>query len=300
MLQEHNVKDAKNIEYLNKFYHVILNKTILFKGGTLIVIDKKLPVTISYSYLHPSSRMSTAFINIFDTRLYLVNIYAPSGNKKQKEREEFFDQELMQSLIANTDNIILAGDWNCVLAPSDSSRPKSTPLSKTLKGIINTLNFKDVISAKKSSPEYTYYKCDYAARLDRIYVSTLFPNIVNTATKSASFSDHLYVSVEVTISTQVQIGRPLWKLNVSLIKEDLIKANFGILWAHFQRKKSSFPNIICWWEDLVKPGMKKFYIQQGIENRKYQHGLINYLEMQLRREYEIANHTGEPNKHFLD
>ena len=137
------------IDYLNNFYHVILNKSVLSKGGTLILIDKKLPGTISYPYLHPSSRISTAILNIFDTKLYLVNVYAPSGNKKQKEREEFFEQELMQSLIVNTDNIILAGDWNCVLSPNDSSRPKNTPISKTLKGIINSFHYKDIISAKK-------------------------------------------------------------------------------------------------------------------------------------------------------
>ena len=38
MIQEHNVKDLKKIDYLNQFYHIILNKSILLKGGTLIAI----------------------------------------------------------------------------------------------------------------------------------------------------------------------------------------------------------------------------------------------------------------------
>ena len=222
MIQEHNIKDAKKIQYLAEFYHIILNKSILLKGGTLIAIDKKLPCNIGFSYIHPTSRLSTTYLNIFYTKLYLMNVYAPSGKNKEREREDFFENELMQNLITNTDNIILAGDWNCILSRNDSSKPDNTPISKTLKGIINNLRFKDVISAKKSKLEFTYYQHDYAARLDRIYVSKLFNNIVSTATKSAYLSDHLNVSAEINISVKVKIGRPQWKLNVSLLKENLI------------------------------------------------------------------------------
>ena len=35
MIQEHNVKEEKKIEYLAESYHIILNKSILLKGGTL-------------------------------------------------------------------------------------------------------------------------------------------------------------------------------------------------------------------------------------------------------------------------
>ena len=90
MLQEHNVKDAKKIEYLTKFYYVILNKSILLKGGTLIIVDKRLPSTIVYSYMHPTSRLSTTTLNIFNTTIYLEHVYAPSGNNKEKERGDVF------------------------------------------------------------------------------------------------------------------------------------------------------------------------------------------------------------------
>ena len=95
MLQEHNVKHPKKIEFLNQFYHLILNKSILSKGGTLIAINKKLPHTIGSTYLHPTSQLTTAYLNVFNTKLYLVNVYAPSGKSKEKEREDSFDQELM-------------------------------------------------------------------------------------------------------------------------------------------------------------------------------------------------------------
>ena len=91
MIQEHNIKDHRKIEYLAEFYHIILNKSILLKGGTLIAIDKKLPCNIGYTYMHPTSRLSSIYLNVFNTRLYLINIYAPSGKAKEKEREDFFE-----------------------------------------------------------------------------------------------------------------------------------------------------------------------------------------------------------------
>ena len=46
LIQEHNIKHMGKIEYIFKYYHVILNKSILLKGGTLILIDKRLPASI--------------------------------------------------------------------------------------------------------------------------------------------------------------------------------------------------------------------------------------------------------------
>lgn len=50
------------------------------------------------------------------------------------------------------------------------------------------------------------------------------------------------------------------------------------MWAYIQNRKRSFPNIIMWWEESVKPNMKKFYIQQGKEMKRLQYGFIQYLE----------------------
>ena len=41
MIQEHNVKSLDKLEYILKYYTVILNKSILFKGGIIILIEKK-------------------------------------------------------------------------------------------------------------------------------------------------------------------------------------------------------------------------------------------------------------------
>ena len=46
LVQEHYIKSLGRIEYLLQYYNVVLNASILLKGGTLILIDKRLPCRI--------------------------------------------------------------------------------------------------------------------------------------------------------------------------------------------------------------------------------------------------------------
>ena len=299
-IQEHNIKQLSKLKYLEKYYYIILNTSIQFKGGTLILIDRQLPIEISRVYLHPTSRMCTAYVSIFGFKLYLVNIYAPSGKQRKIEREAFFTNELIQQLVTNTDNLILMGDWNSVILKRDSTNIQNTSLSKSLKNIITSFKFKDVYAENRNQPEFTFYKDNYAARLDRIYLSKLFDNIQEVKTIAASFSDHLCVSVKFQLCTQIELGRPRWKLNTSLLTKDLIKQNFQTLWLHLQSQKRHYNTIIQWWEELVKPRVKKYFIMQGKEENNFKYGTLNYLEYKLRHQYEIANTSGIINKEIID
>ena len=253
LIQEHNIKFLDKIEYLLKYYNVILNKSVLLKGGTLILIDRRLPATIRRSYLHPTSRICTVVLDVLGTELYLVNLYAPSGRNKEQEREDLFEQELIYQLIANTDNIVMCGDWNSVLVPKDTTNPANACYSKVLKRILTSFKYKDIYSSYKGKPPYTYYRKNYASRLDRIYLSKLISNIKDINTFPATFSDHLCVCVTLEISKQIQVARPRWRLNVSLLENNMIKNNFYRLWSHLLERKQMFQNSIQWWDLMVKP-----------------------------------------------
>ena len=129
----------------------------------------------------------------------------------------------------------------------------------------------------------------YAARLDRIYLSKLFSHIEDTATLPVSFSDHLCVCATIRLNSQIQVARPRWRLNVSLLESSIIKKNFEIIWSHLQERKTSFSNIIQWWEIMAKPQFKLFYINQGKEQNRLKRGLLRYYEMSLRELYDRAN-----------
>ena len=65
----------------------------------------------------PTGRGISAHFN----GIKIINIYAPSGFEKKREREEFYNGDIACLLMHSSDNTFLAGDFNCVLTPSDST-----------------------------------------------------------------------------------------------------------------------------------------------------------------------------------
>ena len=51
----------------------------------------------------------------------LINTYAPSGSEKKQERESFYNTDLRYLLPGYHTNIILAGDFKCMLSHSDET-----------------------------------------------------------------------------------------------------------------------------------------------------------------------------------
>ena len=85
--------------------------------------------------------------------------------------------------------------------------------------------------------------------------------------------------------------RPRWRLNVSLLGNDSVKNNFCIIWSYLLQRKSQFPNLTQWWELLVKPQVKRFYVNQGKEQKQLKQGVLKYLEYNLRNLYDNANNS---------
>ena len=48
-------------------------------------------------------------------RTRIVNIYAHSGSEKKNERERFYNNDLPYTLPTAHADMILAGDFNCIL-----------------------------------------------------------------------------------------------------------------------------------------------------------------------------------------
>jgi endonuclease/exonuclease/phosphatase family metal-dependent hydrolase len=51
----------------------------------------------------------------------IINIYAPSGTARRQEREQFYNSELAYLLRDAPENIILCGDFNCILKKTNST-----------------------------------------------------------------------------------------------------------------------------------------------------------------------------------
>ena len=78
------------LSYLADFFFIHFNPTIAFKGGTAILIDKRLDAEVSKLYLHPSSRITKVSLSLQGHNIDLLCVYAHSGYNVCREREEFF------------------------------------------------------------------------------------------------------------------------------------------------------------------------------------------------------------------
>ena len=162
LLQEHNIRDANNIcSKLNESFYIILNLAICHKGGTAILIDRKLNFKVKNHEMSADSRIISAILEIDNKPLHLVNIYAPSGSKNS-ERDDFFNKDLIYYLRNNLDNSVIGGDFNCITSPKDSSSD-STHVCKVLKDNFKGLNMEDAWFLCHINVEYTYIRNDYGS-----------------------------------------------------------------------------------------------------------------------------------------
>ena len=189
LLQEHNIRDSNKISSkLNDKYEIILNLAINLKGGTAIIIDKKLDFKIKNHEMSADSRIISALLEIYNKPLHLVNVYAPSGSKNS-DRDTFFNEELTYFLRNNLDNTIIGGDFNCITSPRDSTS-NSTHICKALLNNFKALNMNDVWYMCNKNTEFTYIRENYGSRLDRFYTKDLSKSVRNVTLKHINFSDH--------------------------------------------------------------------------------------------------------------
>lgn len=71
----------------------------------------------------------------------LVNIYAPSGTDKRRERAQFYSEAITPLFLGRYENIIVGGDFNCVLARKDQ-HPNFTTCPE-LPHLVNRLSLVD-------------------------------------------------------------------------------------------------------------------------------------------------------------
>jgi exonuclease III len=83
--------------------------------GTAIVLRSQLELRSVLKL--PSGRGVAADLQ----GLWIVNVYAPSGAERRREREAFFTFEVPYLLQPAADTILLGGDFNCILEPADST-----------------------------------------------------------------------------------------------------------------------------------------------------------------------------------
>jgi exonuclease III len=86
--------------------------------------------------------------------LLIVNVYAPSGTSKRTEREAFFNNDLSLLLGASSTDIIMGGDFNCILEAADATGQGSH--SRALTTLVKGYSLQDAWQAHPDRHAYTH------------------------------------------------------------------------------------------------------------------------------------------------
>ena len=291
LIQEHNIRNFNAIgDVLKDYCYVSINLAVCLKGGTAILISRKLTFHIFSEEKSADSRILSIKLKIYNQFLHIVNVYAHSGSRGT-ERDDLFNNELLYYLRNSLRDTYVDGDWNCILSKRDTNSDNAV-ISKSLLNVVRSLNLKDIWSLKNRHVEYTYVRQDFGSRIDRAYVKDLSKYVSNVKTINVNFSDHSCLISEFKFPEFPQRGKYYWKLNVSLVYDQEVKDRFKVEWNRWCSNKYKFNDINEWWDIYVKREIKSFFIREGkrINDKKY--GLIQYLEYSLNRKYNQLNISG--------
>ena len=198
----------------------------------------------------------------------IVNVYAPSGTAKRTEREQFYNCELSVLLAKQSNPTIIGGDFNCTLAPSDSTGTVSH--SNALANVISGLRFTDAWNQDPRRPAYTHQTAHGATRIDRFYLSQEAKNRkVGIETVPVAFTDHHAVIIRMQLTTEGRRrknGR--WKMNPAVVTGKQFTEALQSEWKKWTERKRYYPQIGAWWERCVKVNVRKLARQIEYENNR--------------------------------
>ena len=292
-MQEHNIRKENILcnEILDA-YHFEINNSIALKGGTAIMINKRLPYNIFDVEKSADSRIISVKLKIYDQIFQVINIYAHASDIK--ERESLFINELPYYVRNSLKYTLLGGDFNCVVLERDTMS-ENAKISLGLKSFLRSLQLKDLWFAKNSHIEYTFVREDFGARIDRLYAKDLYYNVKSIKTIHVNFSDHSSILTDIEITNIPKTGKYYWKLNTSILEMENIEYAFKDEWERIKTSKNKYRNLNEWWDKYAKLEIKHFCIKISKKEKQRKYGLLNYLELCLNKVYNDLNLTGSIN-----
>jgi len=217
-LYKHDIYLAlyQEVKYSNittiRRYTSYINMRTEGRGTAILAKDSYLLTNIQRT---PTGRGISAHFN----GIRIINIYAPPGSEKKREIEEFYNGNVARLLMHSSDNMVLAGDFNCVLTPSDCT--SSLNISRALTRLVTGLDLVDVWDVNKGRMIYTHFTAQGASRIDRIYLSRqLLKSKQGVEPIAAAFTDHLAIVLRVSLSAPCTTrGKGYWRMNPTYLDD---------------------------------------------------------------------------------
>ena len=252
--------------------------------GIAILISKQLDVKINEVKRDINGRFILIDCTISDNKYIIVNIYAPTIDKKQVTFVNYV-LEMLQPYLGK--NIIIGGDLNIDFDKSQKET-LSTNLgySRQLSLMVQTFDLVDIWRLKH--PDTVRYtrreKTRYGfkqSRLDYIFITC---NLEFTTMASGIIpsikSDHSLLKVSLCLENEPKRGRGLWKLNVSLLTDSQYAKLMKTVIKDAIKDSNNLVDVGLKW-DYIKCRIRTESITFSINKRKNSRLAIDKLSKQL-------------------
>jgi exonuclease III len=254
-------------------------------GVAILILPRCLNyVDVISSSSDPNGRWICVSIDVLNTSLNLMCLYAPTSHQL---RREFLNDVSTIIQDRTPENLIMGGDFNCILdeAKDRNSRSNFNDTSHNiLKHICENKSLLDTYRIENpEGQEFTWFSTDgrLASRLDRIYVErSLKGYMCKTNIKPVTFSDHNMFSITLDNADWVKRGDGFWKLNVALLRDSCYRKCVESCWRHWDERRGSYECITDWWEDAksdLKYISRQYSIRKAREIRKRKKALQRSL-----------------------
>lgn len=267
-IQETKIESQRHIElmlsrYFLDQYEVVVSHASGHSGGVMILIKRCLPYTLISHATDNEGRAALLDALIGGEVWRFLVIYAPND---MTQRYAFF--ESLSQYFGATGNLVLLGDFNCVLSAGDrsSSRDDVDSSADYLRGIVEAFGMCDAADSCTPSPvQFTHFQGSSHARLDRIYFSASHGHnkeISSYKVHPVYFSDHCLVVATIGARAAPSVNPKswkLWKMN-SKVLQDLVFEEFVI-----RELAALYSYPVCWAEkwETFKQAVRAFAIERS-------------------------------------
>ena len=231
------------------------------------------------------------------------NFYAHSGTDgASRASRESFCSDIIPNLFINCQpSGCLGGDFNMIIDKLDATNHPDAKMSPTFKRLVKTFNWVDSFraihpTAIQFSRYYSNTRGDGATRIDRCY------HYGDIEVKSAvylplAFSDHHAHLVTITLPDPFKRlicprTKPMFRIKAEVVQDTLFQAQLSEAMTGWQHVRSFGLDVLSWWENLVKPGVRKLAQQRSREmfrNRQEELNLLRLRQSYLNRKIMLGN-----------
>ena len=245
---------------------LIKNPRILVKGSTVVRPGRALLIHLTY----------------LGRDFNLLNVY---GFNDKHSRYDFLEE--LQPHMLGRDPLVVGGDFNCVLSRKDRRGAgedfKVDKTSVLLQGICRDFRLVDCFKTLHPGDDgFTWFNGDgsRASRIDYVFTRDCPPTDVRLT--PVFFSDHVMLSVTLSLPSRVTVGKGLWKLNCSLLEDREVVSQYREQFSQWKTLQDCYDSRALWWE-MVKGRTQTFFKQAGKRKKDREDRRMLGLQKRLQR-----------------